>query len=71
MKPAYDIHTLALLRQVLNDVLADQNFPRSKSVSTLEVAEYILLQASRGERDLHRIKASVLSMVETALVEAA
>lgn len=71
MKPAYDIHTLALLRQVLNDVLTDQKFPRSKSVSTLEVAEHILLQASRGERDLLRIKASVLSMVETASVEAA
>jgi hypothetical protein len=56
----YDSATLAVLRRALDDVLIDQRFIESRSVSALEIAEHILAQAARGERDLQRIKASAL-----------
>jgi hypothetical protein len=71
MKPAYDTTTLALLRRALEDVLIDPRFLRSKSMSALEVAEHILSQAARGERDIERMKASVLGMMDAPLREAA
>ncbi|MDB5567763.1 MAG: hypothetical protein JWP84_4329 [Tardiphaga sp.] len=71
MKPAYDTTTLALLRRALEDVLIDPRFLRSKSISALEVAEHILSQAARGERDIERMKASVLGMMGAPLREAA
>jgi hypothetical protein len=71
MKPAYDTTTLALLRRALDDVLIDPRFLRSKSMSALEVAEHILSQAARGERDIERMKASALGMMDAPLREAA
>lgn len=56
----YDGATLAVLRCALDDVLIDRRFIESRSVSALEIAEHILAQAARGERDLQRIKASAL-----------
>ncbi len=56
----YDGATLAVLRCALDDVLVDRCFLESRSVSALEIAEHILQQAARGERDLQRIKASAL-----------
>jgi hypothetical protein len=57
----YDEATLAVLRRALDDVLTDRRFFESRSVSALEIAEHILAQAARGERDLQRIKASALA----------
>jgi hypothetical protein len=59
--PFYDSATLTVLRRALDDVLIDQRFLESHSVSALEIAEHILAQAARGERDLQRIKASALA----------
>ncbi len=56
----YDGAVLAILRRALDDVLVDRRFLQSRSVSALEIAEHILAQAARGERDLQRIKASAL-----------
>jgi hypothetical protein len=71
MKPAYDTTTLALLRRALEDILIDPRFLRSKSMSALEVAEHILSQAARGERDIERMKASALGMMDAPLRKAA
>jgi hypothetical protein len=59
-RPFYDGATLTVLRCALDDVLIDRRFLESSSVSALEIAEHILAQAARGERDLQRIKASAL-----------
>ena len=59
-RPFYDSATLTVLRCALDDVLIDRRFLESRSVSALEIAEHILAHAARGERDLHRIKASAL-----------
>jgi len=71
MTPAYDTATLALLRQTLDDVLADPRFLRSPSVSALEIAEHILAHAARGERDVQRIRHSALAIMDASLREAA
>jgi hypothetical protein len=57
----YDGATLTILRCALDDVLIDQRFLESRSVPALEIAEHILAQAARGERDLQRIKTSTLA----------
>jgi hypothetical protein len=59
-RQSYDDATVAVLRRALDDILTDRIFLESRSVSALEIAEHILAQAARGERDLQRIKASVL-----------
>ena len=46
------------MRQALSEVVADRRFLVRKSVTPLEVAEYILQQAASGERDLNRLKSS-------------
>jgi hypothetical protein len=62
----YDASTVAVLRQALNEVVADRRFLARKSVTTLEVAEHILQQAASGERDLDRLKSSALEKLSTA-----
>lgn len=63
----YDQATLAILRRALDDILTDIRFLESRSVSALEIAEHILAQAARGERDLELIKASALGYLTTRL----
>jgi hypothetical protein len=48
--------TVAIMRQALNEVIADRRFLVRKSVTPLEVAEHILQQAALGVRDLNRLK---------------
>ena len=36
---------------------------RPRSISALEIAEHILAQAARGERDVERLKASAFQMI--------
>jgi len=62
-KQRYDAPTVAVMRQALNEVVADRRF-LAKSVTTLEVAEHILQQAASGERDLDRLKSSALDKLK-------
>jgi hypothetical protein len=54
-KQRYDAPTVAVMRQALNEVVADGRFLAGK-LTTLEVAEHILQHAAAGERDLNRLK---------------
>jgi hypothetical protein len=57
-KQKFDSSTVAVMRQAMNEVVADRRF-LVQSVTPLEVAEHILKQAASGERDLDRLKISV------------
>jgi hypothetical protein len=65
-KQKFDPSTVAILRQALNEVVADRRFLVRKSVTPLEVAEHILKQAASGERDLNRLKISAFEILNTA-----
>jgi hypothetical protein len=58
LKQKFDTSTVAIMRQALNEVIADRRFLVRKSVTPLEVAEHILQQAASGDRDLNRLKSS-------------
>jgi hypothetical protein len=64
-KQRYDARTVAVMRQALNDVVADRRF-LARKLTTLEVAEHILQQAASGERDLDRLKSSALDKLSDA-----
>lgn len=64
MPPSYDTSTLAILRQALDDVLADKRFLAS-STSAIEMAEHILALAATGERDIERLKLSAVQKLES------
>ena len=62
----FDAPTVAVMRQALNEVVADRRFLVRKSVTPLEVAEHILEQAALGERDLNRLKSSAFEKLGAA-----
>ena len=62
-KQRYDAFTVAVMRQALNEVVADRHF-LARSVTTLELAEHILQQAASGERDLDRLKSSAFDKLK-------
>ena len=62
----FDAPTVAVMRQALNEVVADRRFLVRKSVTPLEVAEHILQQAASGERDLNRLKSSAFEKLTAA-----
>ncbi len=66
LKQKFDASTVAVMRQALNDVVADRRFMVRKSVTPLEVAEHILEQAASGERDLNRLKSSAFEKLGAA-----
>jgi hypothetical protein len=66
LKQRYDASTVAVMRQALNEVVADRRFLVRKSVTPLEVAEHILQQAALGVRDLNRLKSSAFEKLGTA-----
>jgi hypothetical protein len=66
LKQKYDASTVAVMRQALNEVIADRRFLVRKSVTPLEVAEQILQQAASGVRDLNRLKSSAFEKLGTA-----
>jgi hypothetical protein len=66
LKQKFDASTVAVMRQALNEIVADRRFLIRKSVTTLEVAEHILQQAALGERDLNRLKSSAFVRLHTA-----
>jgi hypothetical protein len=66
LKQKFDASTVAVMRQALNEIVADRRFLMRNSVTTLEVAEHILQQAALGERNLNRLKVSAFVMLRTA-----
>jgi hypothetical protein len=66
LKQKFDAPTVAVMRQALNEVVADRRFLIHKSVTPLEVAEHILQQAASGERDLDRLKSSAFEKLGAA-----
>jgi hypothetical protein len=68
-KQRYDAPTVAVMRQALNEVVADRRFSARKTLTTLEVAEHILQQAASGERDLDRLKSSALDKLSDSTFE--
>jgi hypothetical protein len=67
LKQKFDASTVAIMRQTLNEVVADRRFLVRQSVTPLEVAEHILKQAASGERDLNRLKSSAFEKLATAV----
>ncbi len=63
-KRKYDASTVAVMRQALNEVVADRRFLASRYVTPLEMAEHILEQAASGERDLNRLKSSAFEKLK-------
>lgn len=57
---AYDIATVQMLRNVLDEVLASPTFIGQKQLSALEIAERILWLGSQGEREAATIKHHLL-----------
>ena len=66
MKQKFDASTVAIMRQALNEVVADRRFLIRQSVTPLELAEHILKQAASGERDLNRLKGSAFEKLAAA-----
>ena len=66
LKQKFDAPTVAVMRQALNEVVADRRFLVRKSVTPLEVAEHILQQAASGVRDLNRLKSSAFEKLSAA-----
>lgn len=58
---AYDAATVAMLRNVLDEILTGDAFTQQNDRSALEVAERVLRLASQGERDPAAIKRHVLN----------
>ena len=66
LKQKFDASTVAVMRQALNEVIADGRFMARKCVTTLEVAEHILQLAALGVHDLNRLKSSALEKLGAA-----
>ena len=67
LKQKYDASTVAVMRQALNEVVADRRFLVRKFTSPrFEVAEHILQQAALGMRDLNGLKSSAFEKLATA-----
>jgi hypothetical protein len=66
IKQLYDSSTIAVLRRALDEVTSDQRVARRKLASPLEIAEHILAEAARGERDMKRLKASAFAKLGIA-----
>jgi hypothetical protein len=62
---AYDAATVAVLRNVLDEILTDDAFTQQNHRSAVEVAERVLWLASQGERDSAAIKRHVLNVLLT------
>jgi hypothetical protein len=67
LKQKYDVSTVAFMRQALGEIVTDRRFLARRSVTTLEIAEYILEQAAAGERDLNRLKRSAFEKLSAAV----
>ena len=63
LKQKYDASTVALMRQALSEIVTDRRFLARRSVTTLEMAEYILEQAAAGVAGTRRGRACVWGRV--------
>jgi hypothetical protein len=66
LKQKYDASTVAAMRQAFHEIIADHRFLARESVTTLEVAEYILQQAALGVRDVNGLKTSAFEKLNAA-----
>jgi hypothetical protein len=66
LKQKLDASTVAVMRQALNEIVADQRFLVCKSVTPVEVAENVLQQAASGVCDLNRLKSSAFKLSAAA-----
>ncbi|HSZ00965.1 MAG TPA: hypothetical protein VK788_15805 [Terriglobales bacterium] len=65
-KRKFDASTVAIMRQAMDEVVADRLFLVCQPVTPLEVAEHILERAASGQRDLNRLKSSAFEKLTTA-----
>jgi hypothetical protein len=62
-----DTVAIRILRVTLDEIFIDRRFFARNAMSASEVAEYILAQLSRGERDPDRLKALALQKLSDVL----
>jgi uncharacterized membrane protein len=67
VKQLYDPSTIDVLRRTLDEVVCDERVVRRKLASPLEIAQHILAEAARGERDMKRLKASAFAKLGIAM----
>ena len=60
---SYDPGTVAMLRAVLDDTLLSRAFTAQSQISAVDLAQYVLHLASRGERDPQRIKTHIQDLL--------
>ena len=59
----YDPGTVAMLRAVLDETLLSRAFTAQSQIAAVDVAQYVLHLASKGERDPHRIKTHIQNLL--------
>jgi len=59
----YDAATVAMLRAVLYEMLVSEAFTRQNQCSAVDVAQYILHFASKGERDANILKDHIQNLL--------
>ena len=60
---SYDTATVAMLRMVLDELLVSEAFTRQNQCSAVDMAQYILHLASKGERDAQKINRHVQNLL--------
>jgi hypothetical protein len=64
---SYDAETVVMLRAVLDDTLASAEFTRQTQCSAVDVAQYILHVAGKGERDPQRMKVQIQKLLSVGV----
>jgi hypothetical protein len=60
---SYDAATVAMLRAVFDELLVSEAFTSQNQCSAVDMAQYILHLASKGERDAQKIKRHVQNLL--------
>ncbi len=60
---SYDCNTVTMLRAVLDETLVSKAFTGQTQVSAIDVAQYILHHASKGERDAKKMKDHIQNLL--------
>ena len=63
---SYDAGTVAMLRAVLDELLTSEAFISQKQCSAVDLAQYILHLAAKGERDAEKIKHQIGCLLSSA-----
>ena len=64
---SYDTATVAMLRMVLDELLVSEAFTRQNQCSAVDMAQYILHLASKGERDAQKINRHVQNLLSARI----